>query len=86
MPETENRSTAKETTFKGRPLVELYQAGHNTPLIRFGAAKARLILENLDAIRGFCAKNQGQAAPAAQGSPRGVRRGGYARPAAAKAA
>ena len=65
MPKRQNAGTVKETRFKGRPVLELYQGGHNTPMISFGVGKASLILEHVEAVRGFCAKNQAKAAPKA---------------------
>lgn len=53
----------RETEFKGKPVLALYRSdGDKYPLIKFGLAKAGLILAHVEAIKTFHAKGQKQVA------------------------
>lgn len=53
---------AYETDFKGKPVLSLHRREGDKFPLRFGVAKAGLILANLEAIKAFHTKHQGQAA------------------------
>ncbi|MDE1977261.1 MAG: hypothetical protein KGI84_08385 [Elusimicrobia bacterium] len=58
------QSRAKEEEFKGKPVLGLYRNEGDKYPLKFGLAKAGLILANMEAIKTFCAKHEKQEVPA----------------------
>jgi len=54
---------ASETEFKGNPMIVLSQGQDDRFPFQFGVKKAKLILENLDAIQKFVAKHSPSETP-----------------------
>jgi hypothetical protein len=50
------KNKTNEREYKGQPVLDLIQDGHNTPLISFGLEKAKLILARQNEIKAFVAK------------------------------
>lgn len=50
-------STASESEFKGNPMIVLKIDENDKFPFQFGVKKAKLILENIDAIKSFVEKN-----------------------------
>ncbi len=58
-------TVATESEFKGNPMLVLSQGPEDRFPFQFGLKKARMILENLDAIRAFVEKHdKGSPSPA----------------------
>lgn len=53
---------AYETDFKGKPVLALHRNEGDKYPLKFGVAKAELILANVEAIKAFHAKHQGKTA------------------------
>jgi len=58
-------SQARESEFKGKPVLGLYRNEGDKYPFQFGVAKAGLILAHVEEIKAFLAKNPKQAAPVA---------------------
>lgn len=58
------QGVAQESEFKGKPVLALYRAEGDKYPLRFGLAKARLILAHVEAIKAFHAKHQDKEASA----------------------
>lgn len=56
---------ARETEFKGKPVLALLRNEGDKYPLKFGLAKAGLILAHVEAIRAFQAKHAEKAAPKA---------------------
>ena len=56
---------AKESEFKGKPVLALYRSEGDKYPLKFGLAKAALILAHVEAIKAFYGKHQGKEATAA---------------------
>lgn len=55
------QGVAQESEFKGKPVLALYRNEGDKYPLRFGLAKAELILAHVEAVRAFHAKHQGKA-------------------------
>lgn len=58
-------SQARESEFKGKPVLGLYRNEGDKYPMQFGVVKAGLILAHVEEIKAFQAKHQKQAAPVA---------------------
>ena len=59
------QSLAREEEFKGKPVLGLYRSEGDKYALKFGLAKAGLILAHVEDIKAFLAKHPKQAAPVA---------------------
>jgi hypothetical protein len=50
----------ERSEFKGKPMLVIKRSADDQYPFSFGMAKAKLILENLDAIKAFVAENEGK--------------------------
>ena len=62
---TTKQSLARESEFKGKPVLGLFRDEADKFGLKFGTAKAALILAHGGDIKAFLAKHQKQAAPVA---------------------
>ena len=53
-------SEARESEFRGRPVLVLAEGAEDKFPFTFGLRKAKLILENLDKIKEFVGKHEGE--------------------------
>ena len=64
-PTQKPQSVVREDLFKGKPVLTLARSADDKYPVRFGLAKAGLILEHVEDIKAFQAKHSKQEASAA---------------------